>query len=128
MAYTLQASGVLEVVVRPFPDVASRLHAVSTDGGRDPTWSRDGRELFYRNGDAQMGVAVETAPTFRAAPPEELFRRTYYATEYGRQWDVSADGTFLFITSTERFADEGSRRIVVVQNWFTELERLVPTN
>jgi len=131
MAYVSYESGRGEVYVRPFPDVASGRNAVSTDGGENPVWSRDGRELYYRNGDAVMAVGVQTAPSFQAGTPVELFRGRYF-NEIGTQWDVGPEeGQFVMLRSAP--GDEDSpelarARINVVQNWFEELKRLVPTD
>ena len=51
--------------------------AVSTSGGDTPLWSHDGRELFYRSGDALMAVKVVTEPVFTAGKPETLFSGKY---------------------------------------------------
>jgi Tol biopolymer transport system component len=129
MAYLSGESGGAEVYVCPFPDVNKGKWQVSTNGGLEPRWSRDGREVFYRNGDAMMAVAVETAPTFRVAGiPKELFRGNYFS-QYGHQWDLSRDGKrFLMIKEPEAAASTGSgpRKINIVVNWFEELKRLAP--
>jgi eukaryotic-like serine/threonine-protein kinase len=72
-AYFSQESGQSESYVRPFPDVNKGRWQISTSGGQEPRWSRDGRELFYRNGDAMMAVAVETKPAFKAGVPAVVF-------------------------------------------------------
>ena len=74
MAYTSNESGQAQVYVRPFPEVDSGGRwQVSTSGGGSPLWSRDGRELFYRSGDAVMVVSVNTDLTFRLETPKILF-------------------------------------------------------
>jgi hypothetical protein len=69
-----------------------------------------------------MAVRVETDSEFRFQPPEVLFEGGYFL---GRRpnYDVGPDGRFLIIKDVE-----GSDQINVVQNWFEELKRLVPTN
>ena len=79
MAYASNESGKYEVYVRPFPEVNKGKWQVSTSGGNSPLWSPDGRELFYRSGDAVMAVPVETEPTFKPGKPTVLFRGTYSA-------------------------------------------------
>ena len=49
LAYDSNESGQFEVYVRPYPDADKARWQVSVDGGRQPLWSRDGRELFYRD-------------------------------------------------------------------------------
>ena len=48
-------------------------HRDFTNGGRQPVWSRDGHELFYRNADQMMAVAIETDPELTADVPKLLF-------------------------------------------------------
>ena len=129
MAYKSLESGQDEVYVRPFPDVNSGRWQISPDLGDDPIWSRDGRELFYRGpGGQMMAVPVETEPTFNPGNPEALFGGPY-PEGGGVQYDVAPDGQrFLMIKGgggTDGPAAQS--QIVVVQNWFQELERLVPT-
>ena len=83
MAYASNESGKSEVYVRPFPDVNKGKWQVSTSGGNSPLWSPDGRELFYRSGDAAMAVRVETEPTFKPGKPTVLFRGTYSMQPHG---------------------------------------------
>ena len=64
-----------EVYVCPFPDVNKGKWQVSTNGGNSPLWSPDGRELFYRNGDATMAVRVETEPDFQTWKANSSFSR-----------------------------------------------------
>ena len=67
VAYTSDESGHDEVYVRPFPGPGSRT-AVSVGGGSDPRWRRDGRELFYRNGDTLMSSDMTLGAHFSSAP------------------------------------------------------------
>jgi serine/threonine-protein kinase len=126
VAYESDESGRVEVYVQPFPGPGSK-ELVSTDGGTDPAWSRDGRELFYRSGDRMMAVATAIRPTFRASKPEVLFERPYWAAFLLRNYDVSPDGRrFLMIKESEQAA--AAVHINVVQHWLEELKRLVPGN
>ena len=95
-------------------------------------WARNGRELFYRDGDRLMTVKVESSPDFRAGTPTMLFERAYFAPPRGlagRAYDVSADGQRFLMLKDVISADPASSqaRIVLVQNWFEELKPLVPT-
>jgi Tol biopolymer transport system component len=67
LAYASTESGTNEVYVRPFPG-PRRRHQVSTDGGGSPVWSKNGRELFYRLGDAMMAATITTEPVL--TPPD----------------------------------------------------------
>ncbi len=138
MAYTSNESGQAEVYVRPFPDVDSgRKSQVSIGGGRSPLWSPDGRELFYRNGDAVMAVSVRIKPDFNLATPRTLFRGTYlnlpgFQTPLDlNSWDIDPDGKrFLMIKDAEATEDESAHekppKINIVLNWFEELKKRVP--
>ena len=105
LAYASDESGEFEVYVRSFPDVESGgQDKVSTSGGHSPLWSPDGKELFYRNGDAVMAVPVAAQPTFSPEKPKTLFRNTYVSSNYAAMenefdsWDISpVDKRFLMI-------------------------------
>ncbi len=130
MAYMFN-EGQPQVCVRPFPEVDKGRWQVSTYGGHSPLWSLDGRELFYRTGDAVMSVAVNTnSSSFSFAPPKTLFRGKYVAEQDLHPWDISPDGKrFLMMkeSGSSQAASPGPRKIVVVLNWFEELKQRVPT-
>jgi serine/threonine-protein kinase len=121
IAYDSNESGKLEVYVQAFPGPGARRQ-VSTEGGRQAVWARNGREIFYRSGDMMMVVAVETEPSFSLSKPKALFEGRYAG---GSEWkgyanyDVTADGqSFLMIRSEEETAPT---EIHVVLNWAEEL-------
>ena len=102
VAYQSDESGKGEIYVRSFPDVTKGKWQVSSGGGNSPLWSPDGRELFYRSGDATMAVDVETEPTFKRGNPKILFRGTYVSNVYQKiastPWDIHPNGKkFLMI-------------------------------
>ena len=130
LAYRSNESGRDEIYVRPFPNVEAALWQVSTNGGQHPVWARSGDELFYRGLDGSlMQVPVELQPRFVAGTPTKLFEGPYLRGA-GRAYDVSPDGSrFLMIKEGDGPGDGSSPPgIVVVQNWFEELKRLVPTD
>jgi serine/threonine-protein kinase len=136
LAYDSNESGREEIYVRPFPDANSGRWQISTGGGRTPLWARSGKELFYRAPDgAVMGVAVEVAggASVRVGTPTKLVEGPYLGgtagTTAGRTYDVSPDGRRFLMVKEAASTDATSapREIVVVQNWFEELKRLVPT-
>ncbi len=124
IAYVSDESGQEEVYVRPYPGLGSK-HSISVRGGREPQWSGDGRELFYRNGDSMMSVRIETEPEFKAGNPQVLFEGPFHSSAgAGNSYDVSSDGQrFVMIRKNEIMPTE----IHIVLNWFEDLERLVPT-
>jgi eukaryotic-like serine/threonine-protein kinase len=132
MAYMSNESGQMEVYVRPFPEVNKGKWPISTEGGESPLWSPDGRELFYRQGNAVMAVAMDTKSTFNAGKPRILFQGAY-ASGYSESpaWDISPEGKrFLMIKKSPSMSTAAvpasPRRITVILNWFEELKQRVP--
>jgi Tol biopolymer transport system component len=120
LAYSSDETGRAEVYVQPFPGPGARWQ-VSAEGGSFPLWARNGRELFYRNGDKMMAADVSTVPTFAAGRPHLVFEGAYLSTLY----DVSPDGrSFLMIKAGDR--DPASAQINVILDWIPELTRRVP--
>jgi serine/threonine-protein kinase len=124
MAFTSNEAGRYEVYVVPFPNAAAKW-AISVAGGVEPLWSRDGREIFYRDPQGNMvAVAVETEPTFSPGAPTVLFSAARYRTNLNhRQYDVAPDGRFLMLRSLGE--DEESEWILVL-NFFEQLRSAVP--
>ena len=122
VAYSSDESGRWEVYVEPYPGPGPKV-PVSTEGGQQPMWSRDGKELFYRNGIKMMAAAVETESRFRVTGLVELFEGRYLSTASLQNYDIAPDGRFLMIQETKESAPIG---INIVLNWFDELKRLVP--
>jgi Tol biopolymer transport system component len=127
MAYVSDESGRDEVWVRAFPSMGQRTQ-ISTDGGGEPAWSREGRELFYVTSDNPnagcrvMAVNVRTAPTLEADTPRKLFEGPYsVAPVFGRNYDVSGDGKRFLMVKFE--PEKPPAAITVVLNWFEELKR-----
>ena len=124
IAYTSEESGGEEVYVLPFPLTGERWR-VSTAGGADPLWSRDGRELFYRAGGKVMAVDVRTSPRFSAGAPRALFDDTFSVSpNFITGYSVAADRRFLFSQPVR--PDPPTRAVQVVLNWFSELRRAAP--
>jgi serine/threonine-protein kinase len=124
IAYVSDESGRDEVYVRSYP-AGDEKWSISTDGGTEPQWSPNGRELFYRNGYKMMAVSVDLGATLSAERPSLLFEAAYTVDGAGHPaYDVSNDGQ-RFLMIQESVAER--TQINVVLNWFAELERLVPT-
>ena len=123
VAYTSNQSGRDEVYVARFPDLGGKV-TVSTDGGAFPRWSHNGRELFYRQGDALVAVAVDAGRVFRAEKPHRLFTGHYSGAGRDAQFDVAPDGQRFVMVKSDDAATTG--QIVVVANWFDEVRRKVP--
>jgi Tol biopolymer transport system component len=115
MAYQSTVSGRSEIYVQPFPDAgASQL--VSTNGGVEPLWSHDGRELFYVNGDTQMAVPVTFTPAFAAGQPRVLHQGRFRASVNGNTpYAMASDGRFLRVQQVQ--PDRAVTQLQVVLNW-----------
>jgi len=125
VAYAGDESGRWEVYVEPYPGPGPKV-MISTTGGYQPAWSRDGKELFYRSGRGNrkmIAATFETEPEFRITGFEELFEGQYQRHIQWRNYDVAPDGRFLIIQEPQEPTPLG---INVVLNWFEELKRLVP--
>ena len=125
IAYHSDETGQNEVYVPRFPGLGDK-EAISTDGGGQPLWSPDGKELFYRNGDEMMVVPVETDPTFSAGAHEVLFEQQYYLDRARRTYDLAPDGRFLMVKEATDDDAADAPQLILVQNWHEELKRLVP--
>jgi serine/threonine-protein kinase len=128
LAFVSDETGSREVYVQAFPDGGGRKWPVSNGGGTEPLWSRNGQELFYRNGRNEM-VAVTV--TGSAVPPmgrqQVLFSARAYATDpTNRAYDVAPDGQRFVMLRSARRPGEDDFRLVLVENFFEELKRLVP--
>ncbi len=127
LAYQSNETGRYEVFVRPFPGPGGKSQ-ISTDGGTEPLWARNGRELFYRNGDKMMAASVQTKPMFAAAKPNLLFTGKSAAGVFGFRpnYDVSPDSQ-RFLMVKEAVRAQSASQINFVLNWFEDLKRRVPS-
>ena len=127
LAYVSDESGRKEIYVQPYPGPGGKWQ-ISTEGGVEPLWNRNGRELFYRSGKKMMAVEITTKPSFSAGRPKMLFEGQYQSlpTISTPNYDVSPDGQrFLMLKPSEQ-AQAAPTQINVVLNWFEELKRRVP--
>ena len=109
-----------EVYVTPYPGPGAKIR-VSTNGGTAPVWSRDGNELFYREGERVMAVRVQGTGTLTIGRPQPLALSVQILD--GEGFDVAADGArFIAIENTNTV----SSTLVVVQNWLQELRQKMP--
>jgi serine/threonine-protein kinase len=120
VAYVSNESGRPEVYVRPFPSGDGRWQA-SPNGGAQPRWRSDGKELFYvENRNTMMAVPVSTGQGLTLGQPQRLFESAdlIFRNLPWPQYDVSADGQ-RFLTSTP-VQEDTPPTIRIVQNWHEE--------
>ena len=128
MAYFTNETGRDEVYVQRFPDMGEKQQ-ISVGGGREPLWSPNGRELFYRSPRGLMVVPIDTEPRFLAGAPAVMFERPYALFRQRRNYDISPDGErFLMIKEGATDSTGVGPEVVVVLNWTEELKRLVPVD
>ena len=120
VAYASHESGRLEVYVQPFPE-GGRRSTVSSNGGTQPRWSRDGKELFYVEGATLLAVPVSTGASFSMGLAKRLFEHSGLSNTVAYpMYDVSADGRRFVVA--ELVGDPPEPTIQVVQNWFAEFK------
>jgi len=123
LAYTSNITGRGEIWVQPYAGPGAPVR-VSPNGGLEPLWGRDGRELFYVEGNRMMSVPVRPGLTFEFDPPAQLFEHRYSRTAIP-SYDVGLDGRFLMIKPSG--PPPGTAPISVVLNWTELLSRRLTT-
>jgi hypothetical protein len=99
---------------------------ITTDGGGQGRWSRDGREVFYRASARMMRVSIQTSPDLIIGKPEELFAGAYHEEPDGPpNYDVTPDGQrFLMVKPGDQ--ERTAAPIHIVLDWLEALKRRVP--
>jgi len=129
MTYVSKDSEADEVWVQAFP--AGERHKMSTNGGTNPAWARNGRELFYAvhgsNAESSL-MAVDFTPgtVFKAGTPHKLFDADFATTTPQRGFDVMPDGQHFIMTRAGEATAETAGKINVVLNWAEELKARAP--
>jgi serine/threonine protein kinase len=122
MAYVSEETGQPEVYVSPFPTPA-RKWQVSTTGGSQPVWNRNGRELYFLTPDRKLVTAkIVTQPEFHIETVETLFEVAEKPSPSDIPlYDVSPDGSRFLVNMP--LDDAGSEPLTVVLNWTAGLPR-----
>jgi dipeptidyl aminopeptidase/acylaminoacyl peptidase len=129
IAYASTESGRSEVYVRPFvsggtgpPSLGQGKWQVSKDGGSEPRWRADGKEIIFQappNGRSKMAVEVKTnGAAFEAGVPQKLFQ----AQQIDNGWDATSDGKRLILAMPE-VQQTTQVPITVVLNWQAQLRK-----
>ena len=120
LAYVSDDSGQQEIYVVPYPSLSNRWQ-VSVDGGSQPRWRGDGKEIYYIAPDGNLMAAPVEAPgaAFKSGIPTALFQTRIVAVAYDYiQYDVAKDGQKFLINSKMA---EGTQPITIYSNWETAL-------
>jgi Tol biopolymer transport system component/predicted Ser/Thr protein kinase len=123
VAYSSDDSGKFEVYVQTFPRT-DRRWKISTNGGYEPRWRHDGRELYYLSEDRKLiAVQVSGTPEFEVGAPKALFqtRVPEGVNPQRTNYVPSRDGQ-RFLLKTQS-GEPGPRSITVVLNWTAGLKR-----
>jgi dipeptidyl aminopeptidase/acylaminoacyl peptidase len=119
IAYNSDETGVTEVYLGSYRDPGRRIQ-VSTGGGLQPRWRRDGGELYYETASAIMAVPVTWSPDPRPGRPQPILD---IRASPPLGFDVSADGQLFYVIEVDEKGFE-SQRLDVVLGWFDELARV----
>ena len=104
--------------MRPFPGPGQK-RLVSSEGGTEPRWRGDGREIFYRDGETVMTVDVTQSPELSVSIPRVLFKGSYPSEQQWSNWDAMPDGQHFVMVQDHA---QPRAALTLVQNWFAELK------
>jgi serine/threonine protein kinase/Tol biopolymer transport system component len=124
VAYQSDESGKSEIYVRDFPGGGNRFQ-VSIDGGSEPVWAKNGKELFYRAGKKLVSLPVKLGADFVPGPPKVLFQGDFAEGDQVPAYDVSPDGQRFYFVQQDPKTQE-LERISLILNWSEEVKRLAP--
>src|SRR6266403_4820232 len=124
VAYASNETGRMEIYVSAFP-TANGKWQLSSAGGQEPRWRRDGKELFYLSAEGKMmAVTVNTGAGFEAGSPVALFqphRRQPVSAQDFFSYDVSGDAQRFLIAT--RVDEANAAPPSVFLNWVSEMEK-----
>ncbi len=127
VAYVSNESGRNEIYVRPFvasgpsdPSLGDGKWQLSKDGGTNPKWRADGKEIIFNFGLAILSVDVNgSGAGFQMGTPQQLFR-----APANNGWDVTGDGKrFMMIVPPNQGMQTSPTPITVVLNWQADLKK-----
>lgn len=116
LAYTSNETGERQIYLERFPDGGKKT-AVSTDGGLDPLWSRDGAALFYRLENRIFRVAMIDLDAMEMGEPQIVYQGEFEGrAAYGKaNWEINLTGDRYLVSVRRSFALEP--RINLVTGW-----------
>jgi eukaryotic-like serine/threonine-protein kinase len=115
LAYITNTTGSAELWVRRYPTLDAAVR-VSPNGAAEPVWAKNGRELFYLEGDKLMSVRVgpDTQARFAYQAPVMLLEKSFMRAPQPPSFDVAADGRLMMLG---RLPAGPSKPIEVIVNW-----------
>ncbi len=120
-AYVSNESGRAEVYVQTFPTAGGKWQ-VSTAGGAQPHWRRDGKELYYIARDNKlMAVSVKLGETFENGAATPLFQTEVSSYNNTNRYDVAADGQRFLVNQPAQSGKESP--YIVILNWTSTLKK-----
>jgi serine/threonine protein kinase/Tol biopolymer transport system component len=127
LAYASDETGRFEIYLQTYPGPGGKSQ-ISAEGGTEPAWNPNGRELFYRSGDKMMAVEIATQPSLSVGKPKVLFTARYQSSPNPvptANYDVSPDGQRFLMVKPSGQDQAAPTQINVVLNWFEELKEKV---
>jgi protease II len=119
VAYVSDESGQQEVYITSFPEGKGKWR-VSANGGAYPTWSGDGKELFFKNlsDDILVCAVAPMGSQIEVGMPQKLFHAA--SPGLGVAFDVTSDGKRVLVNHPE---EEAQRPLQLVTNWPAQLNK-----
>ncbi|HUR36999.1 MAG TPA: protein kinase [Terriglobales bacterium] len=129
LAYSSNETGRNEIYVRPFPAGEGKWQ-VSSEGGQHATWSKNGKELFYRGnvtGEIMVAEYKVAGNSFQADKPK-VWTNAGLGIQFLRNLALHPDGKrFAILKNPEGQVVEKHDKLVMVENFLDELRRIAPT-
>jgi len=129
IAYMSNESSRFEIFVQPFPLTGAK-YQITRDGGEDPIWSPDGKELFFVKNRRLFSVAIHTEPSVSFGNPTGTAINGFIQGlgNGPRQYDIMPDGKgfVMLFPPDQTNAPASATQIQVVLNWLSELEQRIP--
>ena len=121
LAFPSNQTGRSEIYLMDFPEGTQR-HRISTNGGLQPRWRRDGKELFFVGGDgSMMSTEISATGGLQTTVPKPLFHPNLRLGSNKALYDVTSDGQRFLVIDGEIQSDDSD--IEMVLNWPSLLSR-----
>jgi serine/threonine protein kinase/Tol biopolymer transport system component len=126
LAYSSFVSGLPQIFVAPYPGPGGRVQ-VSTEGGMEPHWSKNGQELFYIHPTVGLLAVPYTVDKniFQPGKAQILFGRLFEPRAPYASYDVTPDGQHFVMLQVNGTRATGKVEPTVVLNWLGEVRRQV---